>query len=104
MATPEIAAESVHAKNQKQVLTHFPPKILTAVNDGIIHANSACTELVFEDGDRRWMKIQTFDKNGLITQKAKSLINYRVYITSWDPIDEPLKWTRLGYFRNIYKA
>ena len=104
MPTPEISTESQLARNQKQVLTHFPPKVLLKVNEGVVHANSTCTELVFDDGDRRWMKIQTFDKNGTVTQKAKSLVNQRVYITSWDTINEPLKWTKLGYFRNIYKA
>jgi len=104
MSTPEIETESVLARNQKQVLTHFSPKLLVAVNEGIIHSNSECTELIFEDGDKRWMKIQTFDRDGLITKKAKSLLNQHVYITCWDPIDEPLKWTRLGYFRNIHKV
>lgn len=104
MAIKEITAETILAQKQHQVLTHFPAKKLIAVNEGVIHANSMCTELVFEDRDRRWMKIQTFDKTGSVTEKAKSLINQLVYITSWDPVNEPLKWTNLGYFRNIYKA
>ena len=104
MTAQEISNEAVVAKNKKQFLTQFSPKVLIRVNEGIIHANSVCTELIFEDGDRRWIKIKTFDFDGTITKKAKTLINQRVSITSWDPVDEPLKWTNLGYFRNIYKA
>jgi hypothetical protein len=104
MSIQEISEESMIARNQKQFLTQFAPKILLQVNEKVIHSNSLCTELLFEDGDRRWMKIETFDRDGAITRKAKLLINQRVSITSWDPLNEPLKWTNLGYFRNIYKS
>lgn len=104
MSAAEISKKSMSARNQKQHLMQFAPKVLLQVNENIIHSNSLCTELLFEDGDRRWMKIETFDRDGSITRKAKLLINQRVSITSWDPLEEPLKWTNLGYFSNVYKA
>ena len=100
----DILYETELARKKKHLLTKENSKILRKVNERVLHANSICTELIFDDGDVRWMKIETFDVDGAITRKAATLLNCKVFITSWDPIDEPLKWTRLGYFRNIYRA
>ena len=50
------------------------------------------------------MKKRTFDRFGLITQKAKSLVNETVITSSWNPKPNPTLWKNQGYFRNIYKA
>lgn len=100
----DILDEAELAKKNKHILSKENPKTLRKVNERVLHANSICTELIFDDGDVRWMKIETFDIDGKITRKAVTLLNCNVYVTSWDPMNEPLKWTRLGYFRNIYKA
>ena len=39
-----------------------------------------------------------------ITAKAKSLVGKKVKTSCWDPIGETGKWTRQGYFRNIYEV
>ena len=77
--------------------------VLIAVND-VVHRGSDCTELIFSNGEKQWMKKRTFDKFGLVTQKAKSLINESVITSSWNPKSNPTLWKKQGYFRNIYKA
>ena len=77
---------------------------LQAVNRNIIHRGSSCTELVFSNGKRKYMKISTFDPNLSITSKAERLINKQVRTTCWDPVNEPGKWSRQGYFRGIYEV
>jgi hypothetical protein len=56
------------------------------------------------DGTQRHMKTTTFDRDGSITRKAKELVGSRVRTTCWDPIGSPGKWSRQGYFRNIYET
>ena len=77
--------------------------VLIAVND-VVHRGSDCTELVFSNGEKQWMKKRTFDKFGLVTHKAISLINESVITSSWNPKSNPTLWKKQGYFRNIYKA
>mgnify|MGYP000117807234 FL=1 len=79
-------------------------KILEAVNTEVNNRGSSCTELVMEDGTRLYMKTATFDKDLNITAKAKSLLGKKVKTSCWDPIGETGKWTRQGYFRNIYEV
>ena len=62
------------------------------------------TILVFEDGSTKQMKISTWDASDAVTQKAQSLIGQPVITTCWGPIYEPGKWSRMGYFKNIYLA
>lgn len=100
----EILNETELAKKKNHLLTKENPKILRKINEQVLHKNSICTKLIFDDGDVRWIKVETFDVDGAVTRKATTLLNCLVYITSWDPIEEPLKWTKLGYFRNIYRA
>jgi len=62
------------------------------------------TILVFEDGSTKQMKVSTWDPNDAVTQKAQTLIGQPVITTCWDPVYEPGKWSRMGYFKNIYLA
>lgn len=96
--------ESLAAQKDSSVATLSSSDKLIAVKEGIIVRGSACTVLVFEDGTERHMKTATFDRDGLITKKAKELVGSRVKTTCWDPIGSPGKWSRQGYFRNIYEA
>ena len=77
---------------------------LQAVNEGVYHRGSLCTELVFANGLRKYMKISTFDRDLSVTVKAKRLVGEVVKTTSWDPVREPGKWSRQGYFMNVYQA
>jgi hypothetical protein len=98
--------ESKKAQSQngeKVVVTLGEKLLLIKVND-VIHKGSNCTELEFSNGERQWMKKRTFDKFGIVTQKAKSLINEAVITSSWNPKSNPTLWKKQGYFRNIYKA
>ena len=96
--------ESLAAENDSSVATLSSSDKLVAVKEGIIIRGSACTVLVFEDGTERHMKTSTFDREGLVTKKAKELVGSRVKTTCWDPIGSPGKWSRQGYFRNIYET
>mgnify|MGYP001300309139 CR=1 FL=1 len=88
---------------QKVIVTLGDKLLLIKVND-VLHRGSNCTELEFSNGEKQWMKKNTFDRFGLITQKAKSLINETVITSSWNPKSNPTLWKKQGYFRNIYKA
>ena len=76
--------------------------VLQEVVRNVMHRGSSCTILKLNDGSERYMKTSTFDPNGLITQKAESLIGLPVRVTHWDPIDRPGLWSSQGYFRDIY--
>ena len=98
--------ENSRAQSQngnKVIVTLGERLVLIAVND-VVHRGSDCTELIFSNGEKQWMKKRTFDKFGLVTQKAKSLINESVITSSWNPKSNPTLWKKQGYFRNIYKA
>ena len=88
---------------QKVVVTLGDKLLLIKVND-VLYKGSSCTELEFSNGEKQWMKKRTFDRFGLITQKAKSLVNETVITSSWNPKLNPTLWKKQGYFRNIYKA
>lgn len=96
--------EVVAAGRDSSVATLSTPDTLVAVNENVIVRGSACTVLVMADGTQRHMKTSTFDRDGSITRKAKELIGSRVRTTCWDPIGSPGKWSRQGYFRNIYET
>jgi len=80
------------------------PDTLVDVLVDQMHRNSSCTILVMGDGSRRHMKTATFDRDGRVTSKAKGLIGRRIQISCWDPVDQPGRWSREGYFRNVYAA
>jgi len=96
--------ESLAAGRDSSVATLSTPDTLVAVNEKVLVRGSACTVLVLADGTQRHMKTATFDRDGSITKKAKELVGSRVRTTCWDPIGSPGKWSRQGYFRNIYET
>ena len=80
------------------------PDLLVEVRENQLFKGSLCTILLLSDGTQRHMKTSTFDKTGDVTAKAKELVGRRVRTTCWDPIGQPGKWSRQGYFRNIYEV
>lgn len=94
--------EIVAAKREGSVATLSLPDTLVEVRESVQVRGSLCTVLVMGDGRTLHMKTSTFDRDGSITRKAKSLIGSRVRTTCWDPIGAPGKWSSQGYFRNIY--
>ena len=107
IAMKEIEAfnqEKLRGQAQGQSVNLEAAKILRQVDTNYPHRNSICTRLIFDDGSEKYMKIATFDRNLEVTRKAQGLINKRVKITCWDPYNEPGKWSRQNYFRNIYEV
>jgi hypothetical protein len=96
----EVAA----AKQDSSVATLSAPDTLVEVKEGMLIRGSLCTVLIFADGTQRHMKTATFDRDGSVTKKAKELVWSRVRTTCWDPVNSPGKWSRQGYFRNIYET
>lgn len=96
--------EAAAAKQDRSVATLSAPDTLIQVNEGVLVRGSLCTVLVFADGTSRHMKTATFDRDMAVTKKAKELMGSRVRTTCWDPVGSPGKWSRQGYFRNIYEA
>ena len=94
--------ENARASIRSEVATLSSEVRLLEVNRSVYHRGSSCTELVFSDGSRKYMKVSTFDRNLEVTQKAEGLINCIVKTTCWDPVYEPGKWSSQGYFRGIY--
>lgn len=80
------------------------PDLLVEVRENQLFKGSLCTILLLSDGTQRHMKTSTFDQTGEVTEKAKKLIGRRVRTTCWDPMGQPGKWSRQGYFRNIYEV
>ena len=74
------------------------------MNRNIMHRGSSCTELVFSNGDRKYMKTVTFDPTLSVTSKAERLVNRQVKTTCWDPVNQPGYWSSQGYFRGIYQV
>ena len=97
-------SNKAQSQNGEKVIVTLGEKLLLVKVNDVIHRGSNCTELEFSTGERQWMKQKTFDKFGIVTQKAKSLINETVITSSWNPKSNPTLWKKQGYFRNIYKA
>lgn len=100
-----LESERVSSEKERNNLFIGESDILLEVNEGVIYKGSSCTELIFKNSPPRYMKVATFDKDGVITNKAKLLAtsHKRVRVTCWDPIDKPPQFfTKMGYFRNIY--
>lgn len=95
-------AEQTAARQARQNATLSSPDTLIEVRERQPHRGSLCTILIMADATRRHIKVATFDVGGKVTDKAKSLVGRRVKVSSWDPINEPGKWSQQGYFRNIY--
>jgi hypothetical protein len=97
-------SETETAKSEKSVAILSEPDALVSIKENQIVRGSACTVLVMGDGSQRHMKTSTFDPDGAITQKAKTLVGSRVRTTCWDPKGSPGRWSSQGYFRNIYSV
>lgn len=102
----EYKKENQRAANDRitSVATLSEITTLTSVNRNIMHRGSSCTELVFSNGERKYMKTVTFDPTFSVTVKAEGLINREVKTTCWDPVSQPGKWSNQGYFRGIYEV
>ena len=61
-----------------------------------------CTQLIFENGAHKYMKLSTWDQSGEVTEKAKTLIGKNVTTTCWDPKGTTM-WSDMGYFNNIFE-
>lgn len=96
--------ESVQADAEKSTALLSAPDTLVLVKEKQIVRGSSCTVLVMSDGSQRHMKTSTFDTDGAITQKAKTLVGTRIRTSCWDPKGNPGRWSSQGYFRNIYEA
>lgn len=94
--------ETTAADREGSVVTLSAPDTLIEVKESQTIRGSLCTVLLMSDGKTFHMKTSTFDRDGAVTKKAKGLIGCRVRTTCWDPIGAPGKWSRQGYFRNIY--
>ena len=95
-------AETEIAEIGRSVATLSAPDALVTIKENQMVRGSSCTVLVMGDGSQRHMKTSTFDPDGSITMKAKSLVGSRIRTTCWDPKDSPGRWSSQGYFRNIY--
>jgi hypothetical protein len=97
-------SEAEIAELEKSLVTLSAPDALLTIKENEMVRGSSCTVLVMGDGSQRHMKTSTFDPDGSITTKAKSLVGSRIRTTCWDPKDSPGRWSSQGYFRNIYAA
>lgn len=97
-------AETEIAEIERSVATLSAPDALVTIKENEMVRGSSCTVLVMGDGSQRHMKTSTFDPDGAITAKAKSLVGSKIRTTCWDPKDSPGRWSSQGYFRNIYAA
>lgn len=77
---------------------------LVEVQENVLMSGARCTVLIFSNGSRQHMKTTTFDPQGLITAKAKSLLGMAVKTTCWNPSSTPRLWSSLGYFNDIYSV
>ena len=98
-----LKAEQDKAKATGSFVLQNKSLTLVSVETDVLVRNSLNTVLTFEDGSQKSIKVSTFDRNLSVTEKAKSLLGKKVVTTCWDPINEPGKWSSLGYFRNIYE-
>jgi len=94
--------ESASAEQVDNVAVLSDPNDLVSVKEHQMIRGSSCTVLVMGDGSKRHMKTSTFDLDGKITEKAKKLIGTKVRTSCWDPKNAPGKWSRHGYFKNLY--
>jgi hypothetical protein len=99
-----LKAEKAKAVSQDQVVMQDEPRILIKVDRDINYHGSRTTRLTFEDGSQNWMKVATFDQDLSVTKRAENYIGKRVRTSCWNPKNDPGKWSRMGYFRNIYLA
>lgn len=97
-------SEAETAEREESVAMLSDPDALVKIKENEMVRGSSCTVLVMGDGSQRHMKTSTFDPDGSITKKAKTLVGSRIRTTCWDPKGSPGRWSSQGYFRNIYAA
>lgn len=84
----------------KTTLTN--PNVLVSVTPNVVFADGSInTVLTLGDGSQKIINIKMFDRDFSVTKKAKSLLGKKVKTTCWDPVNEPGKWSDLGYFNDI---
>lgn len=96
--------ESVRADAEKSSASLSAPDTLVMIKEKQMVRGSSCTVLVMGDGSQRHMKTSTFDPDGAITQKAKTLVGTRIRTSCWDPKGNQGRWSSQGYFRNVYAS
>jgi len=96
--------ESIRADAEESSALLSAPDTLVMIKEKQMVRGSSCTVLVMGDGSQRHMKTSTFDPDGAITKKAKTLVGNRIRTSCWDPKGNPGRWSSQGYFRNIYEV
>ena len=87
---------------QPDKTTLTSPNVLISVTPNVVFADGSInTVLVLGDGSQKIINTNVFDRDSSITKKALSLIGKEVSTTCWDPLNEPGKWSSLGYFNDI---
>lgn len=104
VAEAKFLDESARADAEQSSALLSAPDTLVMIKEKQMVRGSSCTVLVMGDGSQRHMKTSTFDPDGAITQKAKTLVGTRIRTSCWDPKGNPGRWSSQGYFRNIYEA
>jgi len=103
-AEAKFLDESARAEAEQSSALLSAPDTLVMIKEKQMVRGSSCTVIVMGDGSQRHMKTSTFDPDGAITQKAKTLVGTRIRTSCWDPKGNPGRWSNQGYFRNIYEA
>jgi hypothetical protein len=98
----EFNAQDSLAKQDGKVQNLEEPELLVKVRRDIAIGKSLCTVLFMENGNKRTIKISSFDKDYKVTEKAESLVGKKVRVSCWDPVNQPGLWSKKGYFRYIY--
>lgn len=100
----EFNVQSNLAKNDGKMQNLEQPELLVKVRRDVTVGKSLCTVLFMGNGNKRTIKISSFDKDYKITEKAESLVGKKVRISCWDPVNQPGLFSRRGYFRYIYNV
>ncbi len=104
VAEAKYLDESARADAEQSSALLSAPDTLVMIKEKQMVRGSSCTVLVMGDGSQRHMKTATFDPDGAVTQKAKTLVGTRIRTSCWDPKGNPGRWSNQGYFRNIYES
>ncbi|MDA8739762.1 hypothetical protein N9M73_01270 [Rhodobacteraceae bacterium] len=98
----QFAAQEIeNAQKLNQKLKYSDPYKLIEVNRDIKRGSGACTQLVFANGDTRYILVQNYDRDLKVTQKAESLRGKNVKVSTWMGGDKDYSST---YFNNIYET
>lgn len=98
----QLAAQEIeNAQKLNKKLKYSDPYKLIEVNRDIKRGSGACTQLVFANGDTRYILVQNYDRDLKVTQKAESLRGKNVKVSTWMGGDKDYSST---YFNNIYET